>query len=593
MTILEELPIEAIRIGFPERIDQRLQMRVRILLPAGLQPGIAEVEGGRESRFSVTGRVELAGAPFDEFRNRFVVVAPERPAPVVLIAERAFRTGGPYVLTLEIRDEISGKTSFVSRGFTVPAEPIPEPEPTPEGAIEVAGQETGLTKRAARDALVLMPPLSDVVFGLWRAEAIVVGERIRRVAFYVNGSRQLERSAAPWSAELRLPNLPTELVVRAEGLDEKGEVVAADEVFLNEPQAEPKVRLLAPERGKRVVGRAVARAAVVVPEGKRIESVEFRLNDEVLATLARPPWEVAFTAPASSDPVYLTVAATYVDGTRVEDFRVLNGGQFSEQVDVDLVEIFATVFDRSGRIVENLEQGDFTLLDRGRQQTISRFELMRDLPLSVGIVLDTSGSMRETIGEAKRAAADFLSAVVRVKDRCFATSFADRPRLLMPLTSDARAVEAAFRDLPAVGNTALHDAILFSLYQLKGVRGRRAIVLLSDGDDTSSLVGYDDALEFARRSGTAIYTIGLDIGKTQMTVRGKLEKLSSETGGRSFFVSKASDLAGVYGEIERELRSQYLLAFAPTPQAKSGVFAPVEVRAGSGLKVRAPRGYYP
>ena len=271
---------------------------------------------------------------------------------------------------------------------------------------------------------------------------------------------------------------------------------------------------------------------------------------------------------------------------------MLSGGLYGEQIDVDLVEIQATVFDK-GRIVESLGEADFTVLDRGKPQKISRFEVMRDLPLALGVVIDTSGSMRETIGEAKHAAADFLHAMVREKDRCFATSFSERPRLLMPLTSDVRAVEIAFRDLPAIGNTALHDAIIFSLYQLKGVRGRRAMVLLSDGDDTSSLVKYEDSLEFARRSGTAIYTIGLDVGATKLGIRSKLEKLAEETGGRAFFVSKAAELAAVYAEIERELRSQYLLAFAPDPPGKSGEFSPVEVKVKGGLKARAPRGYYP
>lgn len=589
---VEPQPVAAVTVTFPERQEQRLLARLRVALPAEPAPGVAEVDGGKESRFSIVGQIELAGAPFEEFRNRFVVVPVAEPTPIVLVAERLLRPGGPYVARLEIRDEVSGRMSYRTLGFTVPAEPVAEPTLAVPGAIEVAGRESGLATMGARDALVLLPPLSDVVFGLWRAEAIVAGERIRKVAFYLNGVRQLERGAAPWTAELRLPNLPTELVVRAEGLDASGAVVAADEVVLNEPQGEPGVRLISPPRGKRVVGKALARAAVVVPEGRRIETVEFRLNETVLATLTQPPWEIAFTAPAGDQPVYLTVAATYLDGTRVEDFRVLSGGPFGEQIDVDLVELQATVFER-GRVVDDLVEADFTVLDRGRPQKLQRFELMRDLPLALGVVIDTSGSMRETIGEAKRAAADFLRAMVREKDRCFATAFSDRPRLLMPLTPDVRAAEAAFRDLPAIGNTALHDAIIFSLYQLKGVRGRRAVVLLSDGDDTSSLVKYDDALEFARRSGTAIYTIGLDVGATSFGIRGKLERLADETGGKSFFVSKAAELTAVYAEIERELRSQYLLAFAPDRPGKNGEFAPVEVKVKGGLKARAPRGYYP
>lgn len=588
------LPVLSTRVTFPERRDQRLLARLRIVLPAGVGLAVAGEEGSRESRLTVAGRLELAGAPFEEFRNRFVMQPPAETTPVVLVAERLLRPGGPYILELELRDEVSGRTAWLSQGFTVPKEPIPEPETPLAGAEVVLGQETGLTKMGARDTLVLMPPLADVVFGLWRAEAIVVGERIHKVAFYVNGVRQLVRSNPPWTAELRLPNLPNELVVRAEGLDDSGTVVVADEVVLNEPQGEARVRLLSPPRGKRVVGPTVARAAVMVPEGKRVESVEFRLNDEVLATLTQPPWETSFVAPSGSDPVYLTVSATYVDGTRVEDFRVLNSSAFLEQVEVDLVEIFATVYSKAGGLAENLTEADFEILDRGKPQKIAKFELVRDLPLAVGLVLDTSGSMQESIGEAKHAASDFLRSVVRPTDRCFAVGFSDRPRLLMPLTPDVQAVQLAFRDLPAMGNTALHDALVFSLYQLRGIRGRKALVLLSDGDDTSSLVPYDDALEFARRSGAAVYTIGLKVGAAQLAIRSKLEKLASETGGRSFFVSKADELDEVYGEISRELRSQYLLAFAPDPPGKEGVFSTVEVKAQGGkLKTRAPRGYYP
>jgi hypothetical protein len=247
---IEPLAVSELHVTFPERRDQRMVTRVRVILPEDPPHGVVEAEFGKESRFTVTALVELAGVPFDEFRNRFVVPATDKKAPIVLVGERLLRPGGPYVATLELRDEISGRTAWITRGFRVPAEPTPEEDPSPPGAVEVSGQETGLTKFNAKSALVLLPPLSDVVFGLWRAEAIVAGETIRKVAFFLNGNRVLERGSPPWTAELRLPNLPTELVVRAEGLDEAGAVVASDEVVLNEPQGEPKVRLISPERGK-------------------------------------------------------------------------------------------------------------------------------------------------------------------------------------------------------------------------------------------------------------------------------------------------------------------------------------------------------
>jgi VWFA-related protein len=120
------------------------------------------------------------------------------------------------------------------------------------------------------------------------------------------------------------------------------------------------------------------------------------------------------------------------------------------------------------------------------------------------------------------------------------------------------------------------------------------MVLVSDGDDTTSRMGFDDALAYAQRAGVAIYTIGIGVGTASIGIRGKLEKLATETGGRVFFVSKATDLVGVYDQIERELRSRYLLAFAPDPPPKEGERHTLEVKVTSGKgKARAARGYTP
>lgn len=590
----ELLPIGAVRFAFPEWRDQRLVTRVRVELPAGAPLGVhEEAGGGREVRITAAGRVEQEAGVFEEFRTRFVLPPPAADVPVVLELERALRPKQRFVVRVRLTDEVSGRGAWLDRGFVVPAEPTPLEESGPASGV-VVGQDVGLARPSGRDTLILLPPGADVVFGLFRAEALVAGSRIRKVQFFVDGRAQLTRGAPPWSAELRLPNIPTETVIRAEGYDEKGGLVAADEILLNEPQGEPRVKLLAPPRGRHPVGSTLARAAVVVPEGKSVTSVEFKLNDEVLATLTQPPWETRFTAPPADDVVYLTVTARYADGTTVEDFRILGSSDFLEEIEVDLVELYATVTDRAGELVEGLSVADFTVLDNGRPQRISKFELVRDLPLTVGLAIDTSGSMRESIGEAKRAATGFLRQVMTPRDRGFVVSFSERPSLLMPMTADSGALEIAFRDLLAMGNTSLHDALVYALYQFRGVRGRKALVLLSDGDDTSSLVPFADALAFAQRSGAAIYTIGLGVGAGSLGIRGKLQKLAEETGGRVFYVSQATDLAAVYAQIERELRSQYLLAFSPNPPPREGERHAVEVKVrGSGLKARSARGYTP
>lgn len=591
----EPLTVSRVAFAFPEWRDQRIVTRLRVELPAGTPLAVFEEEGGgREVRLAASGWLETEDGVFERFRNRFVVPPPTPDTPVLLETERALRPRSRFVLRLELSDEVSGRVAWITAGFQVPTEPVPLPPEEDSAGPVVAGQELALTRVSGRDTLVLLPPAADVVFGLFRAEAIVAGERIRRVAFFVDGKAQLSRSAPPWNAELRLPSIPEETVVRAEGYDDKGAVVAADEILLNEPQGEARVKLLSPPRGKRPTGRVTARAAVVVPENHEVEKVVFKLNDEVLATLEQPPWETTFQAPVGDGVTYLTVTATYTDGTTVEDYRILGSSEFLEEIEVDLVEVFATVLDRSGAPVEGLGAADFTLFDNGKPQRIEKFELVRDLPLTVGLVLDTSGSMRESIGEAKRAASGFLRTVMTPKDRGFAVGFSDRPALLMPLTADPGALEIAFRDLPAYGNTSLHDALVYALYQFRGIRGRKAMVLLSDGDDTSSLVAFHDALAYAQRSGVAIYTIGLDVGAGSIGIRRKLQELAEETGGRVFYIEKATELVGVYEQIERELRSQYLLAFSPDPPAAEGERHTLEVKVGrSGLKARAARGYTP
>jgi len=176
----------------------------------------------------------------------------------------------------------------------------------------------------------------------------------------------------------------------------------------------------------------------------------------------------------------------------------------------------------------------------------------------------------------------------------FAISFSSQPALLIPATEDVDAVEESLEDLVAAGMTTLHDAVVTSLYYFRGVRGRRALILLSDGDDTASSLEYRDALEYARRSGVAIYTIGLGVGGLNLGVKNKLTELARETGGRNFMIAKAAELVNVYREIEEELRSQYLLAYSSDRPSPNGEFREIEVKVEGGkYKARTIRGYYP
>jgi VWFA-related protein len=184
--------------------------------------------------------------------------------------------------------------------------------------------------------------------------------------------------------------------------------------------------------------------------------------------------------------------------------------------------------------------------------------------------------------------------VMTPRDRSFAVSFSSRPRLDMPPTDDVEAVVRSFEELQAVGDTALHDALVHSLYYFRGIKGQRALVLLSDGDDNASYIAYKDAVEYARRSGVAIYSIGFNLPGFEVGLKNKLSEIAETTGGKAFFTGKAEELPLIYAQIERELRSRYLLAYNSNQTSGTpGAFREVEVKVKkNGLKARTARGYY-
>lgn len=582
------LKIAAAQMHFPGSAGQRIVSRALVALPAdaGFK---ASPEGDHLIQLVVEGLIEQEGNTFEDFRMRFAVPPPRGNEPVVLAIDQPLRPKANYVMRLKIRDELGGSEAWISRGFRVPATATPESMP----ATAAVGQLVPATTVAGADSLILLPPADDILMGLWRAEAIVTGESIRKVAFLVDGKAQLTTSKKPFTAELRLERFPTEQTVRAEGYDAAGKLVASDEVILNQPRGSLNVRIVSPSKGTKVEGSTKARAEVVVPDGRRIKSVEFRVNDEPVKSLAIPPWEAEVSVAPNAELVYLTVVATLDDGSRAEAVRYLKSPQFVSEVEVNLVEMYVAVTDRAGNFITDLKQDDFEVLESGKKQEIAKFELVQSLPLVVGVLIDTSGSMAGSMVDTEKAASGFLESVITPKDRAFAVSFSRRPRLEMPPTDDVGAVTQAILGLQAVGDTALHDALVHSLYYFRGVQGQRALVLLSDGDDNASYIDYKDALEYARRSGVAIYTIGLNISVMDPVIRGKLNELAEATGGRTFF-AKTEDLPGIYKQIENELRSRYLVAYNSNETTGQPGFRPVEVKVKKpGYKSRTARGYYP
>ncbi len=632
------VPTGDLKLYFPDAKGQRLVTRYMLPIPdtSTLSTAPNDAGDGTEYRLTVEGLVEEGGKVFDQFRVRFVLPAgggddgetgrtpggppggasgeapagteeaaataepqttaaggPAAPDGFVLVWNELLRPNQDYVVRLLVRDEVGGAVTYLSDGFRVPSSARPgDLPPAPARVAEAVNRSLSEQPIAGEDSLVLVPPVDDVVLGLWRAEAIVSGSRIVKVAFSVDGELRLTDTRPPYSGEVRLAQFPREQVVRADGLDAAGNVVAHDEVVINQPRGAFAVHITDPPQGAALTGEVQVTAQVVVPEGRRVEDVVYEVAGKEVARLEHPPWQATVQVPEGGGLTYLSVTAKLDDGRTGEDVRLLNAPDFVGQVDVDLVELYAAVTDHDGRPIHGLKADDFSVFVGGEQLPIDRFETVDNLPLTVGITIDSSGSMADALAEAQKAARDFLSHVVGLQDHAFSVGFASQPVLLMPPTADVDAVADSLGRLQAVGATALHDAVVTSLYYFRGFPGQRVMVLLSDGDDTTSAYSFDDALEYARRSGVAIYSIGLKIGRASLSARSKLKTLAEETGGRAFFISKAEELEGVYGEIEQELRSRYMLAVTPKDKA-SGTYQEVEVKVDRrGANVRTARGIY-
>jgi Ca-activated chloride channel family protein len=271
---------------------------------------------------------------------------------------------------------------------------------------------------------------------------------------------------------------------------------------------------------------------------------------------------------------------------------------------VNVVPLTVTVTDASRRYVTNLERADFEVLEDGRRQEIQFFQ-ETSVPLVVALLLDTSASMDRRLSVAQKAAVGFVRAL-GPSDAAMAIDFDSRIRVHQGLTKDAAEVEEAIRRMKVGGSTALYNAVYIALKELNKSRAdqrsselrRRSIVVLSDGEDTSSIVTFDEVLDLATRSDTSIYAIGLlgnerSRDRRSQEAKFALRELADRTGGRAFFPDNSGAFAGIYTEIKTELSSQYSLAYESDNPRQDGKFRRISVKvARDGVAARTRAGYY-
>jgi VWFA-related protein len=291
------------------------------------------------------------------------------------------------------------------------------------------------------------------------------------------------------------------------------------------------------------------------------------------------------------------------------------------KVDVDVVSVLASVRDKRNALVPNLEQKDFTILEDGKPQPIKYFTRETDLPLTIGLLIDVSGSQVNLIQIERDAAAQFFTQVLRKKDEAFLLSFGEEAELLQDYTNSPKLLIAGMRDLrvssgvggfgpgpvPTVGQprgTVLYDAVyLAASEKLKNEVGRKVLVVITDGVDEGSRLPITEAVMAAQKADAVIYSIeyedpgfynrGWGISMGGGAGAAALHKLSDETGGHVYRVDRKNTLDVVFKELQDEMRSQYSIGYTPLNDNKDGSYRKLEIKlANKDLKAQARKGYY-
>ena len=268
---------------------------------------------------------------------------------------------------------------------------------------------------------------------------------------------------------------------------------------------------------------------------------------------------------------------------------------------VNEVNVVFTVTDRHGHYVNDLKKDDIRVVDDSKPaMEIRSFHRETDLPLQVGLLVDASNSVRDRFKFEQESAIEFLSQTIRPRyDKAFVVGFDVTPEVTQDFTDNTEALSIGIRALRPGGGTAMYDALYFAcrdklLKQQQNLPVRRAIILLSDGDDNQSHVSREEAIEMAQRAEVIVYTISTNV--TGTTDRGDkvLQRIAEATGGRAFFPFQIRDVANAFAEIQDELRSQYALSYKPAELGMDGRYHSIEILAQNhkGLRIRSRHGYY-
>ena len=502
----------------------------------------------------------------------------------ILVAPKTPEIEAEALLVLGHVHAVSGDKKAAVDAYTRAANAAPSASPLQRAAADLAGiampalVQEGNRTRALR-AVQIVRPWRPIVTGRTNIDTLIRDPFVTRVVFSLDGKVVETVEKAPFSADVDFGATPRAQTLRVQAFGRDGIEIAQDTIVVNERHDDFTVSLIEPLATN---GRKTRVAMNLnLPASARLSRIDVYWNETKKAELTQEPFAVDLELPKT--PGYVRTVAVLADGRTADDTAIVNLEGFTETVDVELVELYLRVQDRQKRTIPDLTAADFTILDGATPQQIVHAEYVRP-PLLIGLAVDTSPSMVEEILDVQSTAIDFMKSAFANDARAFIVGFSETPVLLHETSDDLKSITTELERLRIKGmRTALNDALTFSMLQFEGTKAKKALVFVSDGMDQASRYSIDEVIALARRNSVAIYGIIINSGYKGLRyadgmLRHDIGKLTSETGGKSFYLTDGNNLDAVYKEIDADFGDQYLLTIRPTTRAKAGEWRPLDIR---------------
>lgn len=351
------------------------------------------------------------------------------------------------------------------------------------------------------------------------------------------------------------------------------------------------VKILNPPDGEFIYGKQHIVAQVESRSPIPGLRVEFSVGGRLIFIDREPPFECFHQFEDNSKSWVIEAKAITPDGLAVTDTIVNRRLEIHYREEVERVLLAVSVTTKDNKFIDGLTKEDFVVMEDEVPQKILEFGVEKR-PITLGVLIDTSGSMKEEIGQVQAAAKSFVT-TLREQDQAFVVDFDENVFLLQDLTNDHSVLQASIEGTDAEGGTALYDAVTVSYWKMKPIDGRKAIVALTDGDDTNSSFPFKTVEELTRTHDVIIYAIGLGTSVMDIGMRSSFKQMADDSGGRAFFPRNAEALAEVYDQIAADLRSQYFITYRSENRDFDGSWRKIEVECRNPeARLKTRRGYY-